>query len=82
MKETTIEQFEQGPRSVVEASQRERIVLTQDGTPVAVVVGLTNRDAEDAALENSPEFWRMIEYRRRRATRTLEEAKARLLAEN
>jgi hypothetical protein len=35
-----------------------------------------NRDAEDAALEASPEFWRMIEDRRRRATRPLEEAKA------
>lgn len=42
-------------------------MLTPGGTPVAVVVGLKNRDAEDAALEASPEFWRMIEDRRRRA---------------
>jgi antitoxin (DNA-binding transcriptional repressor) of toxin-antitoxin stability system len=81
MKETTIEQFALDPRSVVEASQQERIVLTQDGTPVAVVMGLKNRDAEDVALETSPEFWRMIEDRRRRATRPLNEAKAELFAE-
>jgi len=66
MRELTIEQFEQDPRSVVEVSQRERIVLTQDGMPVAVVVGLMSRDAEDAALVASAEFWRMIEDRRRR----------------
>jgi hypothetical protein len=48
--------------------------------PVAVVVGLKHRDAEDAALEASPEFWRMIEDRRLRATRPLAEAKAGLLA--
>ena len=81
MKETTIEQFERDPRSVVDASQRERIVLTQDGTPVAVVMGLKNRDAEDAALETSPEFWRMIEERRRRPTRPLDQVKAELFAD-
>jgi antitoxin (DNA-binding transcriptional repressor) of toxin-antitoxin stability system len=80
MNETTIEQFEQDPRSVVEAAQRERIVLTQDGIPVAIIVGLKNRDAEDAALETSPELWRMIEDRRRRATRSLAEAKAGLMS--
>lgn len=78
MKETTIEQFERDPRSIVDASHRERIVLTQDGTPVAVVVGLKNRDAEDVALESSPEFWRMIEERRQRPARPLAEAKAEL----
>ena len=81
MKETTIEQFEQNPRSVVDASQRERIIVTQDGTPVAVVVGLKNRDGEDVALETSPEFWQMIEERRRRPTRPLDEAKPELFAD-
>ncbi|MCH8828592.1 MAG: hypothetical protein IID45_03340 [Planctomycetes bacterium] len=81
MKETTIEQFERNPRLVVDEAQRERIVLTEDGTPIAVVVGLKNRDGEDIALETSPEFWQMIEERRRRPTRPLGEARAGLIAD-
>ena len=74
MKEATLEQFVQDPQRFVRAAQQERVLVTEDGQPRAVVVGLENKDAEDGQFETSPDFWRMIEARRRRPTRPLEVA--------
>ena len=68
MKETTIEQFSKEPQAFVEAAQLERVLVTQDGKPLALVVGLENKDEEDWRLETSSDFWRMIEERRKRPT--------------
>jgi prevent-host-death family protein len=51
--------------AVLDSAQKERILLTRDGKPSAVVVGIESYDAEDWQLVNSTEFWRMIEQRRR-----------------
>jgi antitoxin (DNA-binding transcriptional repressor) of toxin-antitoxin stability system len=79
--ETTREQFLQDPQRFVRAAQQERVLVTEAGRPLAVVVGLENKDAEDGQLEASPDFWRMIEQRRRRPTRPLETAERDLFAE-
>lgn len=68
MKEATLEQFTQEPQTFLRAAQQERILVTQDGQLVALVVGLENKDAEDWHLEMSPAFWQMIEERRQRPT--------------
>lgn len=68
MKETTLEQFTQEPQTFLQAAQQERILVTQNGQPVALVVGLENKDAEDWRLEMSPAFWQMVEERRQRPT--------------
>src|SRR5262245_4446423 len=64
MKETTLEQLAQNGPGFVEAAQRERILVTRDGKPVAVLLGLEHKDLEDARLETSEEFWQMIAERR------------------
>ena len=51
----------------LEESRNEPIVVTQAGKPCAVVNGL-DYDDEQIDLINSPEFWSMIEERRRRPT--------------
>ena len=68
MKETTLEQFSKEPRAFVDAAQLEGILVTRDGKPVAMVVGLENKDEEDWRLQTSPDFWRMIRERRKRPT--------------
>jgi antitoxin (DNA-binding transcriptional repressor) of toxin-antitoxin stability system len=80
MKETTLERFVQDVHELLEEAQRERILVTRDGTPFAVVVGIAAKDDEDLRLEISPEFWRMIEERRRDPTVRLEDVEAELLA--
>jgi prevent-host-death family protein len=82
VKETTLEQFEQDVPALLEAAQRERILVTQNGKPWAVVVGIAYKDEEDFRLEASPEFWRMIQERRRQPTVPLAEVEKELLEDD
>jgi prevent-host-death family protein len=81
MKETILEQFARDPHAYLEAAQHERVLVTHQGKPLAVVIGVENKDEEDFDLEASPDFWRMIEERRRRPTVALKDVEAELFAE-
>lgn len=50
---------------LVEQSQKERVVLTRHGEPIAVLTGVEGRDLEEYLLTQDAEFWRLIERRRR-----------------
>jgi prevent-host-death family protein len=81
MREAAVESLPQDLQAVVDAAQHERVVLTKKGKPVAMVVGIEGKDEEDLAYESSPEFWKMIEARRRETGGVpLEEIEARLRA--
>ena len=54
----------------VSEAQRERIVITRNGKPVAVVVGVEGLDAEQVELGTDPEFWALMTRRRRQRTIT------------
>ena len=79
MKETTVECFSADPNGFLQAAQQERVLVTRGGKPLALLVGLENKDQEDWDLETSPAFWQMIEQRRSRPTRPLRELEASLL---
>ena len=64
--------------SLLDSAQKEKIVITRDGKPSVVVVGIESYDQEDLELASSPEFWRCIEERRRGSSIPLAEVKARL----
>jgi antitoxin (DNA-binding transcriptional repressor) of toxin-antitoxin stability system len=80
-KSFAVEQLPREVAELVEAAQRQRVVLTRNGAPYALIVGIENKDAEDLELEASPEFWRMIEERRREPTVPLEQVLAEIEAE-
>jgi antitoxin (DNA-binding transcriptional repressor) of toxin-antitoxin stability system len=54
----------------LEEAQRERIVITRNGIPVALIVGLEGMDEEQVQLSSSKEFWKLIVERRRQGTVT------------
>jgi prevent-host-death family protein len=81
MKEVTLEQLSQDTSALLDAAQRDKLLVTRAGKPLALVVGIENLDAEDWDLATSPEFWRMIEERRRSPTRPLKDAEAELFAD-
>lgn len=64
MKRVTLEQFPPEITELIAAAQRERVVITRNGEPYALLVGLENKDEEDLQYEFSPDFWRMIEKSR------------------
>jgi hypothetical protein len=62
----------------VRQAQRERIVLTRNDKPVAVLVGVKGLDWEQLELGSSDEFWSLIRERRGQRTLSREELKKRL----
>ncbi len=52
----------------VRDAQRERILITRSGIPVALVVGIEGLDEEQVQLGSSEEFWKFITERRAQKT--------------
>ena len=62
----------------VQQAQRERVVLTRQGKPVAVLVGVRGLDLEQIELGASDEFWALIRERRKQRTMSRAELDKRL----
>lgn len=71
IKETTID-------TCVDEAQRERVVLTRNGKPVALVIGIKGLDSEQVELGTSDEFWNLIASRRKQRTLTRAKLEAKL----
>jgi antitoxin (DNA-binding transcriptional repressor) of toxin-antitoxin stability system len=78
MKTINVRDLQKKIRETVETAQKERVVLTRRGDPVALVVGLEGMEWEDVVLQTSGPFWKMIEKRRKQKTVSLREMRARL----
>jgi prevent-host-death family protein len=50
---------------LVDESQKERIVLTRHGQPIALLTGVEGKDLEELLLAQDPEFRKLIGERRR-----------------
>jgi antitoxin HicB len=78
MKTIAVERFPEKIKNLVEAAQQERVVVTRKEKPIAILLGIENKDEEDIALERDTAFWKMIRERRRQKTIPLGEVKKRL----
>ena len=45
----------------VSEAQHEKIVITRNAKPVALVVGVAGLDAEQLELGSNPEFWKLMQ---------------------
>jgi antitoxin (DNA-binding transcriptional repressor) of toxin-antitoxin stability system len=52
----------------IRESQSERVVITREGKPVALIVGVEGLDKEQLELGTSDKFWKLIRERRGKAT--------------
>ena len=48
----------------IKDAQRERVVLTRNGRPVALLIGVEGMDKEQVQLGSSDRFWTLIDERR------------------
>jgi antitoxin (DNA-binding transcriptional repressor) of toxin-antitoxin stability system len=62
----------------ISEAQRERVILTRQGKPVALIVGLEGSDTELLELGSSDKFWKLITKRRTQKTITREELEEKL----
>lgn len=65
MKMIGVGEAQAGLSGLVEQSQKERIVLTRHGKPVALLVGIKGRDLEEVLLTQDAGFRALIAERRR-----------------
>ena len=52
----------------VNEAQHEHILITRNGKPVALIVGLEELDEEQLQLGSSDKFWKLISERRQDKT--------------
>ena len=79
MKTISLAEAQSDFTGVLESSQKQRVVITRNGRPCAVLMGVEGYDEEDLRLASAPEFWHMIQERRRKGKSiALAEVEARL----
>lgn len=78
MKQLTLKQLSEQLQDSVRSAQQEQILITENGEPIALLVGLENIDLEEWDLQLSPEFWQTISHRRQRPTIPLAAVEAEL----
>jgi antitoxin (DNA-binding transcriptional repressor) of toxin-antitoxin stability system len=62
----------------VKSAQSERVVITRNGRPIALVIGVEGLDREQIELGASDRFWKLVRKRRKEKTITREELEKRL----
>ena len=66
----------------IKDARRERVVVTRNGKPVALVVSVEGMDEEQLQLGSSGKFWTLIEKRRRQRTISRVELEKKLAQSN
>jgi len=66
-------------KECVEASQNEGVVITRNGKPASLVIGVEGVDWEELVLQSDPTFWKMIHERRKEKSISQKEMRHRVL---
>ncbi len=64
--------------SCIAEAQQDRVVLTRNGAPVAMIVGVGGLDEEQVQLSGSDTFWELITERRQQKSLSRAEVERRL----
>lgn len=62
----------------VDDAQRDRVVITRNGKPIALIIGVEGLDEEQLQLGSSNRFWEFIQQRRKQKTISRAELEKRL----
>ncbi len=54
----------------VDDAQHDRVLVTRHGKPAALIIGVGGEEFEDLMTRSDPDFWQMIEARRK-ASKTI-----------
>ncbi len=66
----------------IKDSQDERVVITRNGKPFALIVGVEGMDEEQLQLGSSDKFWKLVEKWRKEKTISRAELEQRLNNKN
>ena len=65
MKVRAMRDAKAGLSATLDEAQRERVLITRNGKPSAILIGVEGRDFEEVLLASNPRFWEMIEKSRK-----------------
>jgi prevent-host-death family protein len=65
MKVLAMRDAKTGLSATLDEAQHDRVLITRNGKPSAIVIGVEGRDFEDVLLMSNPKFWEMIEASRK-----------------
>ena len=78
MKTVPVRDLQKKLKRCIDEAQEGRVVITRRGKPAALLVGVEGKDWETVILETDPTFWKLIQQRRKEATISFKELKARV----
>lgn len=64
MKTGSLREVKEQLSRFVAKSQKETVLITKHGRPMALVMGIEGHDMEDVFYMTNPQFWKMIQSRR------------------
>lgn len=62
----------------IKVARRQRVVITRNGRPIAMIVGVNGMDLEQLELANPDKFWMLFRKWRKQKTYAREELEKRL----
>ncbi|MBN1671374.1 MAG: type II toxin-antitoxin system prevent-host-death family antitoxin [Kiritimatiellae bacterium] len=80
MKTIGVRDLQRRIKECVEVSQTEGVVITRNGHPASLVIGVEGSDWEDLVVQSDPIFWRTIRQRRREKSISAREMRRRVLS--
>lgn len=78
MKTISVRDLQKKIRESVGEAQKDRVVVTRNGKPAAILIGVEAQDWEIVVLQTSAPFWKLIEKRRKEKTIPLREMRKRV----
>ena len=78
MKTISVRDLQKKIRESMEESQKDRLVVTRNGKPAALLIGVEGQDWESVVRQTSASFWKLVEKRRKEKTISLAEMKKRM----
>ena len=78
MKTISVRDLQKKIRESVDEAQKDRVLVTRNGKPAALLIGVEGQDWEVVVLQASAPFWKLIEKRRKEKTIPLREMRKRV----
>jgi len=80
MKTIGVRDLQKRIRECVETSQSEGVVITRNGKPTSIVIGVEGFDWEDIVIQADPAFWSTMRERRKEKSISADEMRRRVLS--
>jgi len=78
MKTVSVRELQKKIKACIDDSQQDRIIITRSGKPAAVLYGVEGSDWESIVRQMDPEFWKLMEDRRKQSEISIEDFKKKL----